>query len=184
MDIKVFVSSLGAYNEGTLTGRWTELPVDDVQKDILDKVEGAVGDEYFITDYEAPFHIDEYASLEDLNKLAEALEDKGIDDLEDLYDFVDMNNLAPRPLPNDDDNVNMLLEGCTPMEAINALAGNYSPSDDLVRLDSINNLESMSEDDWQRELKDHADDMIKEFCSEECLASDFQLGGIDHDKYS
>lgn len=174
MDIKVFVSSLGAYNEGTLTGQWTELPVDDVQKDILDKVEGAVGDEYFITDYEAPFHIDEYASLEDLNKLAEALEDKGIDDLEDLYDFVDMNNLAPRPLPNDADNVNMLLEGCTPMEAINkAIAGNYSPSDDLVRLDSINNLESMSEDDWQRELKDHADDMIKEFCSEECLASDF-----------
>lgn len=35
MDIKVFVSSLGAYNEGALTGQWTELPVDDVQKDIL-----------------------------------------------------------------------------------------------------------------------------------------------------
>lgn len=174
MDIKVFVSSLGAYNEGTLTGQWTELPVDDVQKDILDKVKGAVGDEYFITDYEAPFHIDEYANLEDLNKLAEALEDEGIDDLDDLYNFVDMDNLAPRPLANDENNVNMLLEGCTPMDAINkAIAGNYNPNDDLVRLDSINNLESMSEDDWQRELKDHADDMIKEFCSEECMALDF-----------
>lgn len=137
-------------------------------------IKGAVGDEYFITDYKAPFHIDEYANLEDLNKLAEALEDEDIDDLDDLYNFVDMDNLAPRPLANDEDNVNMLLKGCTPMDAINkAIAGNYNPNDDLVRLDSINNLESMSEDDWQRELKDHADDMIKEFCSEECMALDF-----------
>ena len=108
MDIKVFVSNLSKYNNGELNGQWTTLPVDDVNKDILDKIDldgsssKGYRDEWFISDYEAPFKIGEYADLYQLNELAEALEDyKTIEDVynalddceatgcEDVYDFDD-----------------------------------------------------------------------------------------------
>ena len=39
MEIKVFVSNLAKYNDGELTGQWTTLPVDNVNTDILDKLD-------------------------------------------------------------------------------------------------------------------------------------------------
>ena len=68
MEINVYVSSLGAYNAGELTGQWTKLPVASVKEDIIDKINGAVGDEYFISDYEAPFKIGEDDSLEKIGR--------------------------------------------------------------------------------------------------------------------
>ena len=85
MEIKVFVSNLAKYNDGELTGQWTTLPVDNVNTDILDKLDlggnskDGYRDEWFISDYEAPFKIDEYDDLYDLNTLAESLEDNDLD---------------------------------------------------------------------------------------------------------
>ena len=76
MNIKVFVSNLAKYNDGELNGQWTTLPVDDVNKDILDKLDlggdskHGYHDEWFVSDYEAPFKISEYADLYQLNELA------------------------------------------------------------------------------------------------------------------
>ena len=93
MKINVFVSNLAKYNDGELTGQWFDLPVDDVNKDILDKIDlggdskHGYHDEWFISDYEAPFKIDEYDNLYALNELAEALED--YDSIEDVYNALD-----------------------------------------------------------------------------------------------
>lgn len=77
--IAIYLTNLGRYNEGVLMGEWVKLPVD---KDKLQEVLDRIGinqqyEEYFISDYETLFanlHISEYASINDLNELAERIE--------------------------------------------------------------------------------------------------------------
>ena len=85
--LKVFVTNLGKYNEGELIGEWVSLPVDESE---LEEIMERIGineqyEEYFITDYETEFDslkVDEYSNLEELNELAEQLEDLDEYDLE------------------------------------------------------------------------------------------------------
>ena len=78
--ISIFLTNLGKYNEGYLIGEWVKLPV---QKDKLEDVLRRIGinhqgyEEYFISDYESLFsnlHISEYASIAELNELAEKID--------------------------------------------------------------------------------------------------------------
>lgn len=77
MEVRVFITNLGKYNEGELVGKWVEMPIDE---DELEEVLESIGinaeyEEYFITDYEAPFEIGEYDSIESINEKIEAYED-------------------------------------------------------------------------------------------------------------
>ena len=77
--IKIFLTNLGKYVDGYLIGEWVKLPV---PKEKLGDILNRIGidehnEEYFITDYEttlANLKISEYASLEELNELAEQIE--------------------------------------------------------------------------------------------------------------
>lgn len=77
--IAIYLTNLGRYNEGCLMGEWVKLPI---PKDKLQEVLDRIGineryEEYFITDYEtllSNLHISEYASISDLNELAERIE--------------------------------------------------------------------------------------------------------------
>ena len=83
---KIYLTNLGKYNEGELIGEWVDLPATD---DELEEVKTRIGisdepdengmyyEEYFITDYENDYgyKVDEYESLDDLNEIAEQLED-------------------------------------------------------------------------------------------------------------
>ena len=69
-DMRVYIANLGKYNEGELVGAWFQLPVDE------DEMAERIGlnehyEEYAIHDYELPFEIDEYTSLDELNTLYE-----------------------------------------------------------------------------------------------------------------
>lgn len=78
--IKIYYTNLGLYNEGILAGEWVELPISDEE---LEEVRSRCGfdethEEYFITDYESDVNgltVDEYADLDELNELAELIED-------------------------------------------------------------------------------------------------------------
>ena len=78
--ISIYLTNLGKYVEGYLMGEWVKLPVDkDKLQDVLDRIgiDGQQYEEFFISDYEAllsNLHISEYASIQDLNELAERLE--------------------------------------------------------------------------------------------------------------
>lgn len=84
--IKIFLTNLGKYNEGCLIGEWVNLPCTDEEIEeakerigISDKPDenGNYYEEWFITDYETDIEglkIGEYDNLNDLNELAEALE--------------------------------------------------------------------------------------------------------------
>jgi len=87
--ISIFLTNLGKYNQGCLTGEWVKLPIDE---DDLESVLARIGindeyEEYFITDYESMFsnlHINEYSSISDLNTLAAQLDSLADYDLEKL----------------------------------------------------------------------------------------------------
>lgn len=100
-EMSVYIANLGKYNEGELVGGWFTPPVD------YDEVKERIGlneeyEEYAIHDYELPFEIDEYTSIEEVNRLCEMVEEleypinEEIDDLlcyfrslEELYEKKD-----------------------------------------------------------------------------------------------
>ena len=78
--LKIFLTNLGKYNEGYLIGEWVTLPITDNR---LEEVKKRIGinkryEEWLITDYESDVdgvEVNEYASIQTLNELAEALEE-------------------------------------------------------------------------------------------------------------
>ncbi len=173
MKINVVVSNLEAYREGRPTGQWTELPVDDVQKEILDKVEGNVDDEFFISDYMAPFKIDEHALLWELNELAKALQP--FDSIEDVYFALDDKEYTSiGEVREFDEYFFETFFADDPMEAARAAYfGNIkSWMDDYIYINGYGNLESMSEYEFKEELEKCADEIIEQFAKENEIALD------------
>ena len=87
--IKIFLTNLGIYNEGSLVGEWLELPATQEEIDTcLNNIGiGEEYEEYFITDFESDIdglHIGEYESLEELNTITEALQDVDTEIIEAL----------------------------------------------------------------------------------------------------
>ena len=165
MEIKVFVSNLAKYNDGELTGQWTTLPVDDVNKDILEPID-AVGKEWFISDYEAPFKIDEYDNLYQLNKLAEALED--YDSIEDVYNALDDREATGCEDVYDFDDEFFDTMFASKQEVARAvfLGDIHNWLDRYIFINGCGNCESMTEYDYQEMLNNHASEIIEEFKNE------------------
>lgn len=72
--IKIYVENLGKKNDGFANGSWFELPLS------FRVIASKIGlnehyEEYIITDYEAPFPIGEFDSIDKLNNFAEAIEE-------------------------------------------------------------------------------------------------------------
>lgn len=172
MIIKVFVSNLAKYNDGELTGQWTTLPVDDVNKDILDKLElggnshDGYNHDWFISDYEAPFKINEYDDLYDLNELAEALE--SYDTIEGIYNAIDDKEAIY--LPELFDDLDELIEalGVDPVEAARAtfFGKIQNWNDDYFYINELGNFESMNGYQFQKMLEDNAEAIVDEFKEE------------------
>ncbi|WP_075809127.1 antirestriction protein ArdA [Paraclostridium sordellii] len=73
-EMRVYITNLGKYNEGELIGDWFVPPIDweDVKAriNLNDEYE-----EYAIHDWELPFGINEYSSIEDINRLSNMAEE-------------------------------------------------------------------------------------------------------------
>lgn len=76
--LNIYLTNLGKYNEGELIGEWVNLPVSNEE---LEKVFKRIGineeyEEYFVTDFESDFgyHVNEYDNLDELNEVAEKIE--------------------------------------------------------------------------------------------------------------
>lgn len=172
--IRIFVSNLGAYNSGVLTGEWWTLPVKDTKEiykqdcEEFGSVEG-YGEEYFISDYEACFHIDEYDNIELLNKLANSLKNNSLKSLDEVYYSLNEHRREQvgldEPLEFTEENVNYLTRFMDHNEVARAVFfGNVQNwRDDYIRLDGYENLESLSRWQWNEELYDNADEIIKAY---------------------
>ena len=103
--LKIYYTNLGLYNEGILSGEWVTLPVSDEELDAVRQRTGydEAHEEYFITDYESDIdgvRVGEYDDIDELNTLAELIEDEpekveallyfgyDVDAIEDNFDNV------------------------------------------------------------------------------------------------
>ena len=118
--IKLYLANLGKYNEGILKGEWVELPLSETELEeamvnigvahydeegnyvpyVTETDENGyeyVYEEYAIHDYETDLNISisEYSSLNDLNTVAEIVEDFELDQVNALLDggVIDMKDL-------------------------------------------------------------------------------------------
>lgn len=70
MLVRIFLTNLGMYNEGSLVGKWVNID-ENSEMDDFEEYFKEIGineeyEEYFITDYEAPFEIGEYDSIDSI----------------------------------------------------------------------------------------------------------------------
>lgn len=68
MEMQVFITNLGKYNEGEVNGAWFTPPID------FEEVKERIGlngeyEEYAIFDYDLPFEIGEYTPISEVNRL-------------------------------------------------------------------------------------------------------------------
>lgn len=83
-EMKAYITNLGKYNEGELVGKWIDFPIDedDFESELesIGVKEDTMYEEWFITDYDCSLFdmydaFGEYPSIDDINEVAEALED-------------------------------------------------------------------------------------------------------------
>jgi antirestriction protein len=91
-NVRIYVACLASYNAGKLHGEWIDATDTDTMNDSIQAMLSASpepgAEEYAIHDYEAPWPIDEYESLDDIASAVDAYEMHG-------DAFVAALNLAP-----------------------------------------------------------------------------------------
>lgn len=82
MTIKIYVSNLSKYTSGRENGEWITLPaIDEILAHVNNDIIGN-GQEWIILDYNAPFEIGEYDSIESLQNIIESVNECGIEEAE------------------------------------------------------------------------------------------------------
>lgn len=83
-EMKAYITNLAKYNEGCLIGKWIDFPIDedDFESELesIGVKENTMYEEWFVTDYDCSLFdmydaFGEYSNIDDINEVAEALED-------------------------------------------------------------------------------------------------------------
>ena len=111
LELSVFITNLGKYNEGELVGEWVKLPVADTElREVLKRIGissapvcGNVYEEWFITDYDCSIDgitdiLGEYESLDKLNDFMNAFKALDPDDQTKFMAVVSAGNFGLRDL--------------------------------------------------------------------------------------
>ena len=99
-EMKAYITNLGKYNEGCLIGKWVDFPIDedDFKKELesIGVKENTMYEEWFVTDYDCSLFdmydaFGEYPNIDDINEVAEALEDNESEftALMEVYNYTD-----------------------------------------------------------------------------------------------
>lgn len=121
---RVFITNLGKYNEGELVGKWLDLPCEDIESELASigvseepDENGNSYEEYFITDYENDYgyKVGEYDSLDDLNEIAEELENLDEYEKEVVNAFIENGSDIEEALDGLRDGDYMVFSNCSDM---------------------------------------------------------------------
>lgn len=99
-EMKAYITNLGKYNEGCLVGKWIDFPIDEddftSELESIGVKENTMFEEWFITDYDCSLFdmydaFGEYPNIDDINEVAEALEDNESEftALMEVYSYTD-----------------------------------------------------------------------------------------------
>ena len=121
---RVFITNLGKYNEGKLIGKWLDLPCEDIESELASigvsddpDENGNYYEEYFITDFENDYNykVGEYDSLDNLNEIAEELENLDDYDREVVNAFIENGSNIEEALDGLRDGDYMVFSNCSDM---------------------------------------------------------------------
>ena len=82
MTVKIYLSNLSQYVEGRENGRWIRLPMDQLQLQAVYSEIVGEGQEHIILEYDAPFTVDEYEDVFELNDFIQNISECGLDENE------------------------------------------------------------------------------------------------------
>lgn len=165
--LNIFISDLGAYNNGDLTGEWYDLETADGRDEarnadisIMQPDDG----EYFISDRESDhMTIDEYDSVDMLCNIGEIFESNNmstqrlLDTVTD-YDSDTFDHLSLIPMTEFDDTMAHM----TPTDiALRCFYGDFNPLHDYFILNGKANVDTYTEDQYEGMLDAAHIDIVK-----------------------
>ena len=121
---RVFITNLGKYNEGELVGKWLDLPCEDIESELASigvsdepDENGNYYEEYFITDFENDYgyKVGEYDNLDELNEIAEELENLDEYEKEVVNAFIENGSDIEEALDGLRDGDYMVFSNCSDM---------------------------------------------------------------------
>lgn len=162
METKIFLTDLTAYVNGTLEGAWIDLSdVSDAQE-ALELANIPKNHEFFITDYEACFKINEYDNIDNLIKKSSLIEE--FSDELDMLEYI-LDNYSDREYHNllVFEDLDDMLQGYESTEVARMVFfGNIqSWNDDYFRFNGYGNIESLNQWQYERELLDLEDELLQ-----------------------
>lgn len=154
MEINVFVEDL---NSGY--GEWFELPVDDIQMDIIDEVLSEPDNEYIVSDYDSSLACREMDSftLEQFNNLARLVGE--YESITDLYFSLDDNPLEVWEF--NEETINMVFPDPWDAFVNGADANHICWTDDYMVFDGYGFITTMNEYQLEDFLADNIDEILE-----------------------
>ena len=153
MKTKIFLTDLTEYVNGTLKGEWIDLSKVSDTQEALELANIPIEHEFFITDYEACFKINEYDNIDNLIEKANLVEE--FTDELDMLEYI-LDNYSDREYHNllVFEDLDEMLEGCDPLTiASMVFFGNIQNfGDDYFRFNGYGNIESLNQWQYEKEL--------------------------------
>lgn len=164
METKIFLTDLTAYVNGTLKGAWINLCDVSNTEEALELAGIPKNHEFFITDYESCFKINEYDNIDELIQKAGLLEE--FTDELNMLEYI-LDNYSEREYHNllVFDDLDEMLQGYEPTEVARMIFfGNIQNfSDDYFRFNGYGNIESLNQYQYERELLDLEDELLEAY---------------------
>lgn len=162
MKTRIFLTDLTEYVNGILKGEWVDLCEVSDTEEALELANVPSNHEFFITDYESCFKINEYDNIDNLIEKANLLEE--FDDELDMLEYI-LDNYSDREYHNllVFDDLDEMLQGYDPSTVVGMVFfGNIQNfSDDYFRFDGYGNIESLSQYQYEQELLDLENELLE-----------------------
>lgn len=171
MNTKIFLTDLTECVNGALKGEWIDLSKVSDTEEALELANIPSNHEFFITDYESCFKINEYDNIDNLIEKASLVEE--FDDELDMLEYI-LDNYSDREYHNllVFDDLDEMLQCCCdndPLEAARMVYfGNIQFwNDDYFRFDGYGNIESLNQYQYEKELLDLKNELLQEYFESE-----------------
>ena len=166
--LNIFISDLGRYNAGELTGKWYDMETEEGREEaaqaVADIEENGSG-EYFISDYESDgLKIGEHTPIETVAEIGGILESEDPDLHYMISDVNGYNGAFDYLIAYDMDSLDDFMSGQDAhFIACRVYFGDFNPTDDYFNFDGYGNLKSYNEREYVAALEDEAAAIYREW---------------------
>lgn len=162
MKTKIFLTDLTEYVNGTLKGEWVDLCEVSDTEEAMELANIPSNHEFFITDYESCFKINEYDNIDNLIEKASLVEE--FTDELDMLEYI-LDNYSDREYYNllVFEDLDDMLQGYDPSTVARMVYfGNIQFwNDDYFRFNGYGNIESLSQYQYEQELLDLENELLE-----------------------